>query len=487
MLRVLARSVLGLVLTGLALAACSAPQSIRLERMTYAARYVQGGAKGDLTLWWSGNPKLPITVNLMPAPGCSQGPLVCQPGSHTFSGSSDPLVWAQSTFCSGNAPASLPPWRGGYYYWLTDAAGHRSERVLAEETCHFTPVPVAYTTVDLHGQPWLTQVLRPATQISWKVADVGRSLALTLSLVLLIAFPSQLFNSTLQAHYDEVMGRLGRFRPAGRLPSWLRGLTAREGGGSPRLLLAGVFVLGGLMGSLLDPRWGFDRATLEGFLGILVATAFTTAVYTWVHAQYYRRALQLHGRFRIYGGGILVALACLLVSRLTAAEPGYLYGVLLGFTVGAAGSRLARHHQGRQVGLGAAATLLVSVAVWLLWTPVKAAADATDAGPLVVLSTAMAGVFAGGITSLLFGLLPLRWLDGEKLLAWRRLPWAVLVLAGMFLFVHVVLNNAASTPHPGRNLAVTVALFAAFGAVSVGFWAYFRFRAERVAPLPAPA
>jgi hypothetical protein len=39
----------------------------------------------------------------------------------------------------------------------------------------------------------------------------------------------------------------------------------------------------------------------------------------------------------------------------------------------------------------------------------------------------------------------------------------------MFLFVHVVLNNAASTPHPGRNLAVTIGLFVGFGLVSTGF------------------
>jgi len=120
----------------------------------------------------------------------------------------------------------------------------------------------------------------------------------------------------------------------------------------------------------------------------------------------------------------------------------------------------------------------------LLWTPVLATTRANHTVPLVILSAAMAAVFLGGMTSVLFSMLPLRWLDGEKLLAWRRFLWLGLVVVAMFLFVHVVLNNAAGTPHPGRNLAVTVALFFGFGALSTGFWAYFRFRPQ---PVPAPA
>lgn len=470
----------GGALAVLGLAACTTPSSVLVDQIDYASQYYQNGPKADLTVYWSGSPRFPLTVNLAPAPGCSQGSLSCEPGSYTSPSRADPLVWKQSTFCAGNAPASLPPWTGRYYYWLADAAGNRSARLLLTETCQFHPVATVFSSAFQHDQPWLTSVLRPVTDVSWNLVDVSKSLVISLGLIFLVAFPSQLFNSTLQSHYEEVVGWFSPLGAIGRLAPEPEART-------PGWLVAGVFLLGGVLGSLLDPRWGFDRATLEGIAGILLASAFTTTVYTLVHARYLRRVTGIAGHLRVYGGGIAIACACVLVSRLTQAQPGYLYGVLLGFTLGTAAPALAKHHAGRNVALGSAAVLVVSIAVWLLWTPVKAAADSGHAVPLVVLSTAMAGVFLGGMTSLLFGLLPLRWLDGEKLLAWQRFLWLALVVVAMFLFVHVVLDNAASTPHPGRNLSVTIALFLAFGAVSTGFWAYFRFRPEPTPQTAAPA
>jgi hypothetical protein len=47
--------------------------------------------------------------------------------------------------------------------------------------------------------------------------------------------------------------------------------------------------------------------------------------------------------------------------------------------------------------------------------------------------------------------------------------------------VGVVLNTAAGASHPGRQYADTIGLFVAFGALSTGFWAYFRYRPRRSA------
>lgn len=121
--------------------------------------------------------------------------------------------------------------------------------------------------------------------------------------------------------------------------------------------------------------------------------------------------------------------------------------------------------------------LITSVAVWLSWAPVKDTAGGGGGFTVVVLSTAMACIFLGGMTSLVFSLLPVRFLDGEHLWSWRRAAWLGLFGVGMFLFVHVALNRT--------SLAVAVGLFVAVCVASTAFCAYFRFRRPRPATAPA--
>lgn len=323
---------------------------------------------------------------------------------------------------------------------------------------------------------WIGGLIPTYQEVSWKAEDVLRSALLAAGLLLLIAFPSQIFNSTLMSHYEEVAGWFAAPRRlAARFAFWRRRREDGVGaGGVSTWQLSAVFVLGGLFGTLLDPQAGLDATTAESFLGILLATAFTTAIYTWVRAFGLRRATGLRGHLGVYWLGVAVAAVCLLVSRVTSAEPGYLYGVLLGYSIDPT-VKLKRHHEGRLAGAGAGAVLAVSLAIWLLWTPVSAAAASNPGFVLETLSTAMAAIFLGGMTSLMFGMLPLRWLDGEKLFAWRRLVWTATIGLALFLFVHVVLR-AGSTPGAKHSLVVTAALFAGFGLLSIGFWAYFYLR-----------
>lgn len=146
--------------------------------------------------------------------------------------------------------------------------------------------------------------------------------------------------------------------------------------------------------------------------------------------------------------------------------------------------KVPKHHEGRLVAVGYIVILVASLSAWFLWTPVKAAA-ASGNFPLVVVSTTLAGGFMGGMCSLVFGLLPLRFLDGEKLLSWQRALWLILFGIGMFLFVHVILNSTAASANAGRSYVGAITFFALFGAASTAFWAYFRFRPEPV-PIIVP-
>jgi Kef-type K+ transport system membrane component KefB len=88
----------------------------------------------------------------------------------------------------------------------------------------------------------------------------------------------------------------------------------------------------------------------------------------------------------------------------------------------------------------------------------------------------------GGLEALLFELVPLRFLRGEAVFAWNRLVWGFLFVGAAFLFAHILLNPANGYFGSTRNspLFAAIVLFVGFGAVSVAFWAYFRFRSPRV-------
>ncbi len=481
---------LGLAPVALGVSACG-ETPFQVNELTYASEYYQNGPPADLTIWYSGTPRFPVTLYAVPVPGCSRGAQTCSPGASTIQRGGDPMVSRGGSNCRGNMPASTPPWRITFSFYLVDAAGQRTAPFVLPSTCYSHPVPTRFASLVLRRVPWLDNVLRSPNEVPWDPLSLLRSALLAAGVLLLVAFPAQIFNSTLQAHYEEVAGWFRFLGFVRRLvPGW-RPPNGQEGPPRPpsRYLLAGVFLLGGLLGASLDPHFALDAATFEAVIAILIAGAITTSLHIAVRAIALRRLTGLRGYARVYWLGVVVAIVCVAVSKLTDAQPGYLYGVLLGFTLGRAAAPLKRHHEGALVGLGSGVVLVVSVGIWLAWAPVKALAVGTGIFPVVVLSTAMAGVFLAGMTSLLFDLLPLRWLDGEKLLDWRRYLWVVLTAIATFLYVHVVLNNAAGTPQPGRNLAVTLVLFAAFGGLSTAFWAYFRYRRQppKTEALPAPA
>ena len=345
------------------------------------------------------------------------------------------------------------------------------------------------------SQPSYAANLRSPAEVSWKTIDVLRSAALAAGLIVLIGFPGQLFNSTLMSNYAEVMGWFGflrRFRrPKPRMTADEAAARAAEPApshpalGAPPWQVLGVFLLSAFIGGFLDPNFGRDLSSVQTMLGILLATVITTFVYTGTHAVLMHRLYGVWGHWQIFPGGIAIVLICVAIAKFTSAEPGYIYGVMLSYSLGA--FKVPEKHEGRLVAAGYLLVLAASLGAWLLWSPVKAAASSPAAAlPIVILSSALAGIFIGGICSMVFGLIPLRFLDGQKLLSWQRVLWVLMFAAGMFLFVHVVLNNAAQSAHPGRSYTAAIAFFAIFGLASTAFWAYFRFRPERVAT-PSPA
>ncbi|HVF06447.1 MAG TPA: FGLLP motif-containing membrane protein [Frankiaceae bacterium] len=301
------------------------------------------------------------------------------------------------------------------------------------------------------------------TRLDTGLADLARSLAIAVLLVLLVGFPAELFNSTVHENGDRIRRALARV--TGRLP---------RGRALPTpVVLTAFTVVAATLTAFADRGAGLDRPTLVALAGLLVAIPVTLLAFEVPVELWCRRGGSTRAALRVLPAALLVAAVLSLASRLAGFEPAYVYGLVAGYAV-LAGRTLTSERAGQAVLVGTASLLGVSMLAWAAWLSLgepegTLAAELTD--------SALAGVALVGVEGLVFALLPVRFLDGEALWQWGRRRWAVAYGIVAFVFVHLLLASRTERVDAAA-VARMLALFAAFGVGSVAFWAWFRFRPE---------
>ena len=127
-------------------------------------------------------------------------------------------------------------------------------------------------------------------------------------------------------------------------------------------------------------------------------------------------------------------------------------------------------------------TLGLALAAWLLRSTIHASAQGSGAGFAAQMADAtLSAVLVAGLEGLVIGLLPLRFLDGERIKRWNLRVWLALFGLSLFAFVEVLLNPASGYISHGDGPTVLSALivFLGFGVVSVSFWGFFRLRSRQ--------
>ena len=358
-------------------------------------------------------------------------------------------------------------------------------------------------------------------QINLDPVVVASSVALAAGVVLVVPFPAALFNSTLEQNYGEVSGwwrritgRVGRDVNRGARWAGSRARTAvRRGdtaGGAPSGAVppqgadlaeaappeateateaegrdfwrtpAGIAAFIGLSAVLycfLDPTFGFSVDSLATLVGMVLGMATMLLVYA-VPLYVLTRGRGVGLSARALPGTLLIALLCVIVSRLANFQPGYLYGLIVGF---AFTREIAKLDEGRLEGIATAIALAASVVAWLLLPIVR---GGSEGFPGIVAETALAIVVVAGLEAALFGMMPLRFLPGERVRAWNPRFWMALVGISAFAFFHILLNPSAGylADAERSSMGTVVGLLVVFGLGSVAFWAFFRFFRKPPAP-----
>lgn len=321
--------------------------------------------------------------------------------------------------------------------------------------------------------PSIQYVLPGPLDISLAPVDVARSAGITALLMLLLGVPTPIFNNTLTANRKLIERwlamrrprRLRRVGPLARLGSIIKVLS--------RSWLGLVLYLGvaTLVYAFLSP--GFPS---QDGARTLFATGFGIAVGTAVSQLpgeiYVRRHFPEGGRVTVALWTMGLAGACVLVTRITGVQPGYVYGIIGGFTFSVV---LTREDRGRMAFAGMAGLLAFGFAAWIARIPFQPNVGAVGGGLGDVVNQLLTASFVSAVQGAAIGLIPLHYLAGEPLFSWSRRGWAILWAFALFLFAHVILYPVSSLePHPSSTGVWTVAATVlAYGAVALSFWWYF--------------
>ncbi|HKW71969.1 MAG TPA: FGLLP motif-containing membrane protein, partial [Candidatus Dormibacteraeota bacterium] len=305
----------------------------------------------------------------------------------------------------------------------------------------------------------------PATLLAAPAALLVNAL-ITLALVLLVTFPSHLFNRTYEENH-EVIRYLWERRFA-----WLRRLRWRAvaGGAQPArdaFSFAVVAIGGGVLASMLDPRFGLNLRTAALFAGAVFALA-AGSLASAIAAGVYRVARGKPGPWHLHAlpSGLLVAAMCVLLSRITNFQPGYLYGLIGGVVFA---RELSSREEGHVVAVTSVVTLAVAFASWLAWVPISSLSLAhPDNFGWALASNFLAALFVSGMVGLLIGLVPLRFLPGEKLAGWHRGAWGAVFGLAALSVVEVMLRPQSAGAHVATvPFWTTAGLFVGFGTASI--------------------
>jgi hypothetical protein len=181
------------------------------------------------------------------------------------------------------------------------------------------------------------------------------------------------------------------------------------------------------------------------------------------------------GRLRPLPWALAIAALFVLVSRIGNLQPGYLYGIVLGAVFV---REVPKKEEGRETFYGSFWTLGAAVLGWLGLTWVRSLGYDPNGFGVTLLSTAFAAILVAGLEATAFGLMPLRFMPGHAVYVWNRLAWALLFGLAAFAFIHLLIspNSGYVWDLSPQAFIAACGVFAAFGALSIATWGYFRFK-----------
>lgn len=312
----------------------------------------------------------------------------------------------------------------------------------------------------------LTGAIETVGNILSNPVVLGTAAFAGLGLLLLVAFPAELLNSTISEQYPRFSRRLPRAPWLERFTIWLE-RTPLFGGIA--ITIAAAYIFG-----FADPGFGFDITSLRVVLACAIALFIVGYLASTLAGGIIHRRWRLDTVMELKPLGLVLAIVGVVLSRLIEFTPGFLIGLLLGIALA---GRTTSAERAKATLVQAAVVFLIAVLGWVGYSVLVATTTPDSFLTALAFDTTVA-VTTEGLTALFIGLLPFKFLDGAVLFAHSKVMWAASFAVAAAAFVLIVVP--AAWGELNGSLWVWLSVLGGFAVVAIGLYVYFRFFAKPI-------
>ena len=285
----------------------------------------------------------------------------------------------------------------------------------------------------------------PTPAVALSPANLVWATAMTVVLVLLVAFPTHLLNVAMEVATE-------------RMAEWRRRVRVRVPPARSGWLVAAIGVVAASVISVfVDPAVGFNGASIRSFLSILLSFVLVEVVAWLLVMLLGRRMPGANPVLRFAPATLLIVLAAVIFTRITGFQPGIVFGLVAGVTFGAA---LAATAKARLTLIGLGYSFGVAVVAWIVYGFVDN----------VFVRETLSATAIAGIAALPVALLPVRGLAGAEIFRWNRVLWGAGYAVGLFGFFVVLMPKPFSWAGVPLSIVTWVGIYLAYALVAVGGW-----------------
>lgn len=318
------------------------------------------------------------------------------------------------------------------------------------------------------GLGWFRETIASPTTAHFNVNVVITNVLLAIILALAMGFFSNLLNDAIESHEARV-AKL--FAPLAALVQGVRRIGSGFDAWLERSHLAWlafpsklslILILYGVIFAYLDPNFEFIN---QDSLLLIIALALSTGlmgILDDLASFVFLKMRGSTGTIRIHSGNFVVVLFSTLFSRFAGLAPGLLLGSPAGIE-DVEDDAVSTHLDF----LGVGAIAIVALIAWLV-----APLFNTDAW----FNTLLLLVFAAGIQTVFFEMLPLKYLHGRNIYRFNRIVWLGLFALFAVIFLQTMLNpdGAFVSAFNSPNMVMLSIIVVGFCLFSAGMWFYLQ-------------